>query len=234
MKLRPIAGAAVIAALALLDMPSAPVAGQSTGPLTGALIGTVVDSSGAPVAAARVHVVDTELATVSNQFGRFLFRELDPGTWVLSVSAPGYRNSAVPAIAVGAGDTIRITVTLSRTDGSAVLTTSRGLGHAASRNEERATRVIGAGDADSPAFAAGWSIVHEHHGLDCGARRGIRCGSARFGLGDAGDDACATAETAGGRHASGECDAYEADNRLVGTMRISRQADRDEPVGRNA
>jgi beta-lactamase regulating signal transducer with metallopeptidase domain len=53
-KLRVMAAAAVIATLSLLDMPSPPWVGQSASRLTGALHGTVVDSSGAPVAAAGI------------------------------------------------------------------------------------------------------------------------------------------------------------------------------------
>jgi hypothetical protein len=114
MRLRAIAVTAVFAVLALMDMPSARLVGQNAGPLTGALLGTVVDSSGTPVAAASVRVVGADLR-VTNDVGRFLFPELPPGTTELSVSAPGYRSAVVPGVAIRAGETTRITVTLSRT-----------------------------------------------------------------------------------------------------------------------
>jgi hypothetical protein len=112
--IRAMAATAVMATLALLHVPSAPALGQRASPLTGTLVGTVVDSSGTPVAAARVHVVDTELNHVSDVFGRFLFLELDAGTRALRVSARGYRTSAVPNVVVRAGEVTRMTVTLAR------------------------------------------------------------------------------------------------------------------------
>jgi hypothetical protein len=115
---RAVAAAAVIATLSLLGASSAPLVGQEADRPTAVLMGTVLDPRGAPVAAARVRLVDSELAAVTNVVGRFLFPEVDPGVWELEVSARGYDTSHVADVAVRAGEPTRIAVTLSRTAGS--------------------------------------------------------------------------------------------------------------------
>ncbi len=61
---------------------------------TGSLSGTVVDPSGAPVAGARVSLIDVSRSNridrPSDASGRYLFRSLVPGNYVVRVEAPGF------------------------------------------------------------------------------------------------------------------------------------------------
>ena len=62
-------------------------------PLVGNLQGIVVDSeTGEPLPNAHVLLADGSLGTVSNEAGRFLFADLEPGYYRLTTSYLGYRN----------------------------------------------------------------------------------------------------------------------------------------------
>ena len=82
---------------------TAPLAAQVStvpSPPTGHIIGTVIDSNGDAVAGATVvlqRATDEDpLQLVSDDNGFFDFKQLDPGTYRVSVNAPGFGNWTSP------------------------------------------------------------------------------------------------------------------------------------------
>ena len=74
----------------------------------GVVRGAVEDPSGAPVAAASVKLTakaaGTELKTVTDEKGHFVFPEVPPGKYVLRVKMEGFQKAEVP-VEVGATPT---------------------------------------------------------------------------------------------------------------------------------
>ena len=87
--------------------------GQTT---RGVLVGTVTDQSGATVPAAEVTVTNqqtniaTRVATAGE--GQYTVTNLDPGTYRVSVTAPGFRTTAVSDIVLNVSQTARVDVRL--------------------------------------------------------------------------------------------------------------------------
>jgi hypothetical protein len=81
-----------------------------------ALTGTIADSSGAVIRGA--HVTATEVNTgatrsaVSSAQGSYLFAQVDPGTWRITVSAQGFATAESQPTAVGVGRTATLNFTL--------------------------------------------------------------------------------------------------------------------------
>ena len=105
----------VVLALALLMSPAL-LLGQATASGNGSLTGRVTDSTGAVVAAATLTLTDTSTniaqTVLSNSQGIYFFRDLNPGTYNLSATHPGFRKTAVPHLSVAAGSTLTIDVSL--------------------------------------------------------------------------------------------------------------------------
>jgi hypothetical protein len=97
--------------------------------LTGQLSGSITDSSGSAVGSATVQITNTQTAqkrsTKTDEQGRFAFTELLPGTFAVSIDAPGFKHYeqkqvnvsatervTLPAIALQIGD-VSETVTVS-------------------------------------------------------------------------------------------------------------------------
>ncbi|HJS46659.1 MAG TPA: TonB-dependent receptor [Gemmatimonadales bacterium] len=70
-------------------------------PGAGTLSGLVTDSAGAPLASARVALVELNRATLTDPAGRYTFSEVPSGTWSVSFSLIGYR-PVVRRVTVGA------------------------------------------------------------------------------------------------------------------------------------
>jgi Carboxypeptidase regulatory-like domain len=98
-----------------------------------ALAGTVTDSSGAVVARARVTAVnvDTEASRTSQSdaAGRFLFSQLNPGTYRVTVEAPGFavQTSQPTAVAVGRTVTLSFSLQVSSSSQSVEVRAEQGL-----------------------------------------------------------------------------------------------------------
>ncbi len=97
--------AGMVACLAVFVAVSSSSFGQQ---LTGTLSGTTVDSSGAVVANAKV-VMKNELSgdtrtTVSNSTGYFSITAVQPGTYTVMVSAPGFKQWQQSGIVFAQGD----------------------------------------------------------------------------------------------------------------------------------
>src|SRR5437867_3162839 len=82
--------------------------------LTGQISGTVTDPSAAAIANAAVRLMNTVTgqtrSTITNDEGRFVFPELLPGTFSLTVEAPGFKKYEHTEITVSA--TERVTLPL--------------------------------------------------------------------------------------------------------------------------
>jgi hypothetical protein len=81
-----------------------------------AISGAVTDATGAVVPDAQIAIteIDTKAvrAEVTNAEGRFLFSQLNPGTYIVTVRATGFANQASHAISTQVGRTISLNFTL--------------------------------------------------------------------------------------------------------------------------
>src|SRR6202789_2848545 len=100
--------------LALFLSLCCPVAFAATG---GSISGTVLDSSGAVVPAAEIHLVSsgqrTSYQTVSDRQGLFSFPNLPVGAYDLTASAKGFASQRKLGLAVHTASALRIDITLS-------------------------------------------------------------------------------------------------------------------------
>ncbi|HET8549900.1 MAG TPA: carboxypeptidase regulatory-like domain-containing protein [Bryobacteraceae bacterium] len=87
---------------------------QSTG--TATIVGTVTDSTGARIPAAKVVVVNTETqfisSTATNADGDYYISYLNPGTYRLTIEAPGFRQHVRDGIVLRTSETPRLDVQL--------------------------------------------------------------------------------------------------------------------------
>jgi hypothetical protein len=104
----------VLALLALLLMHPNSAAAQSTGGST--LVGTVTDSTGAVVTAAKVTVLNVANAFVSevqtSSEGSYYVPYLSPGTYRITVQVAGFRQYVRNGVVIRTGETPRIDVQL--------------------------------------------------------------------------------------------------------------------------
>ena len=88
--------------------------GQSAG--TGTLVGTVTDTTGAVVSSARISIVNSDTAFVSNTVtsseGGYTVPYLAPGTYRLTVEAPGFKRYIQSGIPVRTGEVPRVDIKL--------------------------------------------------------------------------------------------------------------------------
>ena len=104
---RLVAGAALLALAALVPLDAYAQ--------TAALEGQVTDAQGGAVAGATVTATTpgrAALAATTDGGGMFRFTALDPGTYSLTVALAGFRTERRAALAVAAGETLRIDVQL--------------------------------------------------------------------------------------------------------------------------
>lgn len=102
---------AIAFALALLALVPMRALAQET---TGAVVGTVVDSSGAVVPGATVKIEGGSVNRfeVSDANGRFAFVAIPPGTYKLSANLSGFGPAAAEGVAVSVGKTATVNFTL--------------------------------------------------------------------------------------------------------------------------
>lgn len=112
---RPVAYRAMLvtAVLALTCWLALPVMGQTT---TGTLTGLVTDPQGAIVSGATVTLINSEtrveLKTTSNDQGEFVFPQVPPGRYSLSVEATNFKKALATDLVVELGVSSRTTVVL--------------------------------------------------------------------------------------------------------------------------
>jgi hypothetical protein len=101
----------LLGCLALLG--SAPSVAQST---YGAILGTVRDASGAVVTGAQVTLLNTgttaSRTAVSDANGDYAFRNIDVGSYKLTIAAQGFQTESLPVIELTARETRRVDVVL--------------------------------------------------------------------------------------------------------------------------
>ena len=90
-----------------------PLVAQST---FGSILGTVRNSNGAEVEGAQVTLVNTGTTAarnaVSDASGNYAFRNIDVGTYKISIAAPGFETESMPEISLTARETRRLDATL--------------------------------------------------------------------------------------------------------------------------
>ena len=100
-------------ALLFLLASAAPAFGQVT---TGSVNGVITDPSGATVAGANVLLRNNETGiernATTNEDGEYIFPQVEPGRYTLSVEAPGFKKSVAPDIVVEVGVPARARMTL--------------------------------------------------------------------------------------------------------------------------
>ena len=79
---------------------------------SGAISGTVTDATGATLTDAAVKASDLETKAVrqgkSNAEGRFLFSQVNPGTYAVTVGAPGFAGQTSQPVSVEVGRTVTL------------------------------------------------------------------------------------------------------------------------------
>src|SRR2546423_2141674 len=89
----------------LLSLSAAVLHGQVT---SGTIFGTVKDSSGGVIADAKVTVSSAAIGLTrtinSSPDGNFVFPNLQPGTYTISVEAPGFKKSETTGVVLSATD----------------------------------------------------------------------------------------------------------------------------------
>jgi len=82
--------------------------------VTAAIVGTVTDSSGAPIKGAEVLATDvdrgTELRVLTNEAGAYNITRLTVGTYTVKVTSPGFQTAIHPALVLVLNQTARIDV----------------------------------------------------------------------------------------------------------------------------
>jgi hypothetical protein len=103
----------VLLACCLISSFAARLAAQST---FGAILGTVRDSTGALVIGAQVSLVNTGTTatrtSTTDASGSYAFKNIDVGTYTLTITAPGFEKESLPAIGLTARETRRMDATL--------------------------------------------------------------------------------------------------------------------------
>jgi Carboxypeptidase regulatory-like domain len=100
-------------ACCLLGLAAGRLAAQST---FGEILGTVHDSSGAVVAGGQVTLANTGTGSirteVTDENGNYSFKNIDVGTYTLTLTAQGFEKESLPAIQLTARETRRLDATL--------------------------------------------------------------------------------------------------------------------------
>jgi hypothetical protein len=121
--------------VASIGVPSRSVEGQA---VTATLVGTVTDQTGAAVTHAPVSITNqgtrAAITATSNESGNYDFSFLPPGTYTITVTAPGFQQSVTTDVNVPVNTTTRVDVmlqagstsqTISVTDQAPLLQTDR-------------------------------------------------------------------------------------------------------------
>jgi hypothetical protein len=94
-------------------LPAARTQAQST---FGTILGTVHDANGAVIPGAQVTLLNTGTnagrSMTADENGNYAFRNIDAGTYTISVSAQGFQNRSIPEIALTARETRRVEAVL--------------------------------------------------------------------------------------------------------------------------
>src|SRR5205807_9975551 len=98
------------------------------GETTSAIVGTVVDPSGAALASATVTIINTETGSkrtaMTDEAGRFSFTQLKPGSYTVKVEAVGFEPQINASVFSGLGQrqTVNFTLKLAAARGEVIVT----------------------------------------------------------------------------------------------------------------
>jgi hypothetical protein len=99
--------------LAAAALAAAPLFSQA---VNGSLLGTITDSSGASIPNCKVTITETKTGQSrsmdTNESGNYSFPNLDPGTYRVSVTHPGFRTAVREGVDVLVNTTVRVDLTL--------------------------------------------------------------------------------------------------------------------------
>ena len=97
----------------LVSADAGPIRAQST---FGSILGMVRDATGAIIQNAHVTLqntgTQTTLVAMVDESGNYAFRNVDVGSYRLTIAAPGFETASLPQIALAARETRRIDATL--------------------------------------------------------------------------------------------------------------------------
>jgi Carboxypeptidase regulatory-like domain len=103
-----------VALICLLVVSAAPAWGQATN--TGTIIGSVFDNTNAFVPGASVTITQTSTgnvrSTITDKSGRFVFADVDPGTYAVKVTKQGFSSTVIADQVVAIGTTLTENVKL--------------------------------------------------------------------------------------------------------------------------
>src|SRR5260370_26399661 len=84
--------------------------------VTGSLLGTITDSSGASVANTKVTITDTNTGisrtTNTNESGNYNFSDLPPGTYTVSAEVTGFKRASRAGVDVVVNTSVRVDLSL--------------------------------------------------------------------------------------------------------------------------
>ncbi len=107
----------LLSAMLVLAGTLASTRAYGQGGATGAISGTVVDTSGGSVAEAEVQIIDTRTESLvrkipTNADGSFVAALLSPGTYIVVVNKSGFSEAKASAIEVRVTETTKVTISL--------------------------------------------------------------------------------------------------------------------------
>jgi len=112
-RLRRLVAPRLLLACCLVALAASRLPAQST---FGAIFGTVRDSSGALVQGAQVTLANTGTTATrtvgTDASGNYAFKNIDVGTYALTLTAPGFEKESLPQIVLTARETRRMDATL--------------------------------------------------------------------------------------------------------------------------
>ena len=114
---------AALALLAFVTIFSMPLRAQA---VDGTLLGTVNDSSGAPIANVKITLIETNTnvsrTAQSNESGNYVFADLPPGTYRVTAEMTGFKRASRSGVDVLVNTTVRVDLDLQAGDISETIT----------------------------------------------------------------------------------------------------------------
>src|SRR5690242_20473440 len=104
----------LLALAAVLCIVAVPAAAQTAS--TGSVAGVVSDPSGAVVPGATITLTDQstgrKVTTTTTDAGRYVFPSVDPGTYEVAITKPGFAKTSIPGQSVRVGQVATVNASL--------------------------------------------------------------------------------------------------------------------------
>ncbi len=153
------------------------LSGAAVPPGAGRIEGTIRDSAGAPVANARIEILNRPWSTLSDGVGRYRLAAVPVGRYTIRVVAPGYQDRVVRDVRVEEGQATIADVTLGpSTPASLDQVSPSTKGEREERRADLRTRlpsgvapsVVGAGHSTPPMNTENYAVIEESRFLPAG------------------------------------------------------------------